>query len=152
VWDANHPKATNPTPTQTYAYDSLNRLSSVTQPWGGAGGGTAVTSYGYDVQDHLSRVIDAEGNVTSYVYGDRDLMTSQVSPASGTTAYGYNEHGEMTSRIDARGIVMSRAVDALDRTTAVTFPTPDLAVTYTYEDPAVPFSQGRLTGSPGGAP
>jgi len=40
---------------------------------------------------------------------------------------------------------MSRSVDALDRATAVTFPTPDLAVTYTYEDPAVPFSQGRLT-------
>jgi YD repeat-containing protein len=46
-----------------YAYDALNRLTSVTQPWAGAGGGTAVTTYGYDVQDHLTSVTDAEGNV-----------------------------------------------------------------------------------------
>ncbi len=78
VWDANHPRTSSPAPTQAYAYDSLNRLSSVTQPWSGAGGGSAVTSYGYDVQDHLNRVADAEGNVTTYTYGDRDLMTSQV--------------------------------------------------------------------------
>ncbi|HEY2293451.1 MAG TPA: hypothetical protein VGM86_22335, partial [Thermoanaerobaculia bacterium] len=145
VWDANHPKATNPTATQGYAYDALNRLTSLTQPWGGAGGGTAVTSYGYDSQDHLNKVTDAEGNVTTYAYGDRDLMTAQVSPASGTTTYGYNEHGELTSQIDARGIAMSRTVDALDRATAVTYPTPDLNVSYTYDDPAVPFSKGRLT-------
>jgi RHS repeat-associated protein len=145
VWDANHPKATNPIATQAYAYDALNRITSVTQPWSGAGGGTAVTSYGYDVQDHLNRVTDAEGNVTTYVYSDRDLMTSQVSPASGTTAYGYNEHGELTSQIDARGIAVSRTVDALDRATAMTYPTPDLGVAYTYDDAAVPFSKGRLT-------
>jgi len=145
VWDANHPKATNPTATQGYAYDALNRLTSLTQPWGGAGGGTAVTSYGYDVQDHLNKVTDAEGNVTTYTYGDRDLMASQVSPASGTTTYAYNEHGELTSQIDARGTVMSRAVDVLDRPTAVTWPTPDLDVVYTYDDPAVSFSKGRLT-------
>lgn len=145
VWDANHPKATNPTPTQTYAYDSLNRLSSLTQPWGGTDGGTAVTAYGYDVQDHLNQVTDAEGNVTNYTYGDRDLMTSQVSPASGTTTYAYNEHGELASEIDARGVVMSRTVDALDRPTAMTFPSPDLDVTYTYDDPAVSFAKGRLT-------
>ena len=145
VWDANHPKAANPTPTQSYAYDALNRLTSVLQPWSGAGGGTTSTLYGYDVQDHLNKVTDAEGNLTTYSYGDRDLMTAQVSPASGTTVYGYNEHGELTSQIDARGVVMSRAVDVLDRATAVTFPTADLNVTYTYDDPAVPFSKGRLT-------
>jgi RHS repeat-associated protein len=145
VLDANHPKATNPTATQTYAYDGLNRLASLTQPWGGAGGGTTVTTYGYDVQDHLNKVTDAEGNVTTYTYGDRDLMTIQVSPASGTTTYAYNEHGELTSQIDARGIAMSRTVDALGRPTAVTYPTPDLNVSYTYDDPAVSFSKGRLT-------
>ena len=145
VWDANHPKASNPSPTQTYAYDLLNRLSSVLQPWTAAVGGNAVTSYGYDVQDHLNKVTDAEGNVTTYAYGDRDLMTSQVSPASGTTTYAYNEHAELTSQIDARGIAMSRTVDALDRATAVIYPTPDLDVAYTYDDPAVAFSKGRLT-------
>lgn len=145
LWDANHPKATNPMATQTYGYDSLNRLTSLTQPWGGAGGGSAITSYGYDVQDHLDRVTDAEGNVTNYSYGDRDLMTSQISPASGATTYAYNEHGELTAQNDARGVPMSRAVDALDRPTALTFPSPDLDVAYIYDDPGVSFSKGRLT-------
>ncbi|HSK76427.1 MAG TPA: RHS repeat-associated core domain-containing protein [Thermoanaerobaculia bacterium] len=145
VWDANHPRAANPNPTQLYAYDALNRISSVTQPWTGAGGGTAVTSYGYDVQDHLTRVTDAEGNVTTWTYGDRDLMTAQVSPASGTTAYAYDEHGELQTEIDARGIVTTRNVDVLDRVTAELYPDASLNVTYAYDDPAVSFSKGRLT-------
>ena len=141
VWDARHPRGVSNPPTQLYAYDALNRLTSVTQPWTGAGGGTAATSYGYDVQDHLTQVTDAEGNVTTYTYSDRDVMTSQVSPASGT----YNEHGELVTEIDARGIVMTRTVDALDRVTAVTYPNPALNIGYTYDDPSVPFSKGRLT-------
>jgi YD repeat-containing protein len=34
VWDANHPSNNhaNP-PTQTYAYDELDRIASLTQPW-----------------------------------------------------------------------------------------------------------------------
>lgn len=40
---------------------------------------------------------------------------------------------------------MSRTVDALDRPTTVTFPSSDLNVAYTYDDPAVSFSKGRLT-------
>lgn len=145
VWDANHPRATNPTATQAYAYDALNRVTTVTQPWAGAGGGTAVTTYGYDVQDHMTSVTDAEGNVTTYVYGDRDLMTEQTSPVSGVTTWAYDEHGEMTSEIDARGIVMTRTVDALDRVTLVDYPGTELDTTYTYDDPLVPFSRGRLT-------
>jgi len=62
LWDANHPSSgqTNPA-TSVYAYDSLNRMTSITQPWGGTGGGNAATSSTYDVQDHLASVTDAEG-------------------------------------------------------------------------------------------
>ncbi|HKI02004.1 MAG TPA: RHS repeat-associated core domain-containing protein, partial [Thermoanaerobaculia bacterium] len=145
VWDANHPRATNPAPTQLYTYDELDRLTAVTQPWTGAGGPTAVTSYSYDVQDHLTAVTDAEGNTTTYTYSDRDLMIRQASPVSGVTTSAYNEHGEQVTEIDARGVVMTRSVDALDRVTAMNYPSPDLDITYTYDDPAVPFSKGRLT-------
>ena len=73
-------------PTQVYEHDALNRLVRVRQPWTGQGGGEAVTSYEYDVQDHLTAVTDAEGNETVYTYSDRDLMTRQISPVSGFTA------------------------------------------------------------------
>ncbi len=145
VWDASHSRATHPQPTQRYQYDPLNRMTSVTQPWTGAGGATAVTSYAYDALDHLTAVTDAEANTTTYEYSDRGLMTEQTSPVSGVTTYAYNEHGEQVSEIDARGVVMNRLVDALDRVTAIQYPSADLDVTYTYDDPAVTFSKGRLT-------
>jgi RHS repeat-associated protein len=166
VWDANHPRQGSSgggggeegncdeppcsppgegpnAPTQVYEYDALDRLMRVRQPW--AGGEEAVTSYAYDVQDHLTSVTDAEGNTTTYTYSDRDLMTQEVSPVSGTTTHAYNEHGEMVTGIDGRGITTSRTVDALDRVTLIDSPDNTLDTTYTYDDPAVPFSKGRLT-------
>ena len=146
VWDANHLSAgqTNPA-TQAYAYDALNRLTSLTQPWAGAGGGSAVTSYTYDVQDHLATVTDANGNVTTYTTSDRDLVTRQVSPVSGTTNYTYTTHGILASEADARPITVTRTVDPLDRVTFLNYPDNTLDTTFTYDAVAVPFSKGRLT-------
>jgi RHS repeat-associated protein len=146
VWDANHPKASNPTPTSLYAHDSLNRLSSLTQPWTGVGGTTAVTTYTYDVQDHLNGVTDAEGNATTSTTSDRDLMTQEVSPVSGTTTYAYNEHAQKVEETDARSVTISMTYDALDRLTFTDYPTDDDEdTTYTYDSPSVSFSKGRLT-------
>ena len=91
VWDPNHPRFDPVTSdelleTALYQYDAFNRLTSVTQPWGGAGGGFAVTSYDYDVQDHLTQVTDAEGNVSTYTYSDRDLLTEEISPVGDQSA------------------------------------------------------------------
>jgi YD repeat-containing protein len=144
IWDPNHPRASNPNPTQLYTYDKLNCLTSVTQPWTGAGGGTAVTRYGYDVQDHLTSVTDAEGNVTTYTFSDRDLMTQQSSPVSGTSTSTYNEHGEQATETDARKVVTMRTTDVLDRVTAVSYPDSRLNTSYTYDTGA--FGKGRLTG------
>ncbi len=145
VWDANHSRLGGHEPTQVYEYDALNRLVRVRQPWTGAGGGEALTSYEYDVQDHLVAVTDAEGNETTYLYSDRDLMARQVSPVSGTTTSTYGEHGELLSETDARGLTVARTVDALGRLTFLNYLDPALDTTYTYDDPSVPFSRGRLT-------
>ena len=146
IWDANHPSEDRSQPaTQTYGYDALDRLTSTSQPWTGAEGGQAITRYQYDVQDHLVRVTDAEGNVTRYTYSDRDLMTRQESEVSGTTEYRYNEHGELVSETDARGVTFTRTVDAADRVTFVDYPEDSLDTRHTYDDPLVPFSKGRLT-------
>ena len=80
TWDANHPSNGQTSPaTTTYIYDELDRVEEVRQPFGGAGGGTVVTAYGYDIQDHLTSVTDAEGTTTTYLYSDRDLLTTETS-------------------------------------------------------------------------
>ncbi|NJL27268.1 MAG: RHS repeat-associated core domain-containing protein, partial [Thermoanaerobaculia bacterium] len=145
-WDANHPSASQTAPaTRVYGRDALERITSITEPWGGAGGGTVVTSYGYDVQDHLVSVTDGEGNTTTYEHSDRDLLTEETSPVSGLTSYTYDSHGSLTSITDARAVTMSRSYDAADRVTFVDYPDPALDTTYVYDDVGVPFSKGRLT-------
>jgi YD repeat-containing protein len=141
VWDANHPKASNPNPTQLYGYDALNRLTSTTV--GPGTSGAAATAYTYDVQDHLKTVTDAESNLTTYTYSDRDLLTQQVSPVSGTTTYTYDAHGELATTTDARGIVTTRMVDVLDRVTAVTHSDGTPGTGYAYDVGA--FAKGRLS-------
>ncbi|MEO8197865.1 MAG: RHS repeat-associated core domain-containing protein, partial [Thermoanaerobaculia bacterium] len=147
VWDPLHPRASFPAqPSTTYSYDAINRLSAVSQPWSGPGGGTTTTAYLYDPQDHLTQVTDANGTVTSYVYSDRDLMTSQVSEVSGTATYAYNEHGQLSNETDGRGISTIRTVDAADRVTLVDLPGTTLDVTYAYGSTPANFDVGRLTG------
>jgi RHS repeat-associated protein len=141
VWDANHPKVSNPNPAQLYAYDALNRLTSTTVGPGTAG--AAATAYTYDVQDHLKTVTDAEGNLTTYTYSDRDLLTQQVSPVSGTTTHTYDAHGELVTTTDARGIVTTRTVDVLDRMTAVSHSDGTPGTGYAYDVGA--FGKGRLS-------
>jgi len=75
VWDAEHPSDSHP-PSQVYVYDVFDRLTELREPWVpdtdcrgvSAPAGCAVTTYGYDVQDHLTLVTDAEDNTTGYLY------------------------------------------------------------------------------------
>ena len=159
VWDAAHPSAggTN-SPTQIYEYDALDRLERLRQPWPEYAAGwddpttanEAITTYGYDVQDHLTSVIDAEGSETDYAYSDRDLLLEEQSPVSGATDHLYNLHGQLVSTTDARGVTVTRTVDAADRVTAVDYPDPAIDTTYAYDTaPTVcagtSFPLGRLS-------
>ncbi|MGD2115203.1 MAG: RHS repeat-associated core domain-containing protein, partial [Acidobacteriota bacterium] len=89
-------------------------------------------------------------NVTTYTYSDRDLLTHELSdafvdpaatcnpppacdPGCGCTAHAYDEHGELVSTTDARGLTITRTLDALDRVTFVDFPEDSLDVTSTYD-------------------
>ncbi len=146
VWDPLHPRATYPLqPSTAYAYDELNRLTSVTRPW--AEGGVVTTSYFYDVQDHLIELVDANGTSTTYDYSDRDLLTGQVSEVSGTSTHIYNEHGETVSETDGRGVTTLREVDAADRVTLANPPGTALDTSYSYgSTPAPVCDVGRLTG------
>ena len=141
VWDANHSKATYPDPTQLYAYDALNRLTTLTV--GPATANAAATNYTYDVQDHLASVTDAEGNATTYTYSDRDLLTQEVSPVSGMAVHTYDEHGELLTTTDARAIVTTRTVDELDRVKTIGYSDGTPGTSYAYD--VGTFGKGRLS-------
>jgi RHS repeat-associated protein len=121
-------------PNTSYAYDSLDRLRTVTQK---LGTGTVVTFYTYDVQDNLSAVTDPNGNVTTYQYDDFGRMQQQTSPVTGTTTYAYDSAGNLTSTTDANGATTVRTYDAANRVlTAVSTRTGTATetVTWTYDD------------------
>jgi RHS repeat-associated protein len=136
VWDAAHPSAgQTAVPAESRTYDLLDRLAASIRPWGGAGGGTATTSYAYDVQDHPVQVTDATGTVSRYTVSDRGLLTQELSEVAGTMSYTYNEHGRQVSRTDGRGVTVNLTVDPLDRTTFVDYPDNSLDVTQVYDGP-----------------
>lgn len=146
IWDANHPSNNQTAPASTtYGHDVLDRITSVSQPWGGADGGAVTTLFEWDVQDHLERVVDPEGGETLFEWSDRDLKTKEISEVSAESRFFYNEHGEMEEKVDARGVAVSYTIDAADRVTFTDYPGTALDTTYTFDDPRVPFSKGRLT-------
>jgi RHS repeat-associated protein len=143
VQDENHNA-----PNTTYAYDSLHRLTIVTQALAGAPNGVINTSYAYDVQNNLTSVTDPNGNVTSYAYDDFGRMQSQSSPVTGTTTYAYDAAGDLTATTDANGATTTRTYDALNRVTTATSSRTDRdteTVTLTYDDTtAAHYGIGRL--------
>jgi RHS repeat-associated protein len=100
-----------------YAYDSLKRLTSMTQNVGGTDVTTAnaLTKFGYDVQDHLTSVTDANNGITSYVYDDLGNVVSITSPDSGTTRFTHDTAGNVLTKTDAKGQVFSYSYDAFNR-------------------------------------
>lgn len=135
--------------TTTLAYDNLDNLTSVTDP---------LSHVRQNAFDPLNRVItetnpesqtvelayDGGDNLTSHTDG-RSLTTSrvvdgfgeviqEVSPDRGTRVYTYDAAGNLTSLVDGDGVETDYAYDALNRRTAMTFPSASAEnVTYAYD-------------------
>ncbi len=127
--------------TTTYAYDALNRLTQMTQPL------STITSYGYDSQDNQASITDPKGNITQYYNDDFGRRNQTGSPDTGITDYLYDEAGNLIQRFDAKETVVNYTYDALNRLTAIQFPSdPNQNVTFTYDSTSVTYGIGRLTG------
>jgi RHS repeat-associated protein len=122
----------------TYGYDLLNRRTSMIQP------GTVTTDYVYDGQGNMVLVTDPESHTTEYVVDDLGRTVKIVSPDSGTSVYGFDAAGNLVARTDANNITSTYTYDDEYRLTGIQYPDTSQNVTYTYD--AGVNGMGRLTG------
>ena len=110
------------------------------------------TSYLYGASGDLLRV--AQGAQTrTFAYDSLSRLTSVTQPESGTSRFTHDPNGNLRSRSDARGVETYYFYDALNRLVNRSYTLSDKisgyrsqpAVTYSYDDMAVPFARGRLS-------
>lgn len=122
------------------SYDALNRLVGTIRDYNGTDTSTknSTTTVAYDSLDRVTGVSDPESLVTSYTYDGLGDLTHLQSPdtglSGGSAGDGFDAAGNLTQHTDARGVVTQYTYDALNRLTGKIYPAhPALNVTYTYD-------------------
>lgn len=100
---------------KTYT-DGLGRqVATVADP----GGIAATTTFEYDLQDNLTKVVKPKGDAVSYAYGRAGRLLERDSPDAGRTEHVYDAAGNLRFREDANrradGDVQFTRYDALGR-------------------------------------
>ena len=75
----------------------------------------ATTSYGYDLANELTSVVDAAGNSTTIGYDGLGRKVGMTDPDMGTWSYEYDPIGTLVAQTDARGQRVEMAYDSLNR-------------------------------------
>jgi RHS repeat-associated protein len=114
----------------TYAYDSLNRLSSKTPD---ANFSSSATLFTYTASGKRLSMTDPSGS-TAYTYNNRDSLLTKATP-QGMLTYTYFPNGMVASAVssNANGMNVSYAYDEGNRLTTVTDHRLANATTYTYD-------------------
>ncbi|WP_169923922.1 RHS repeat-associated core domain-containing protein [Sulfurifustis variabilis] len=103
----------NLNPATVHHYDALNRLYETIDRM------AKVTTYGYDVNDRLTRVTApksaSETVTTQYVYDDLGNLLQEISPDRGTMTYTHDEAGNVLTQTNALSQVTTYTYDALNR-------------------------------------
>ncbi|MBQ1049288.1 RHS repeat-associated core domain-containing protein [Micromonospora sp. C51] len=132
-------------PTTTIE-DANGRTIALRQYQGtGPTGGYDETTYAYDPLDRLTTVTDPVGNTWTHTYDRLDRVTGTTDPDVGERIYGYDNNNQLTSTTDGRGEVLHRTYDALGRITALRDDnaTGTLRASWTYDT----LAKGQLTSS-----
>jgi RHS repeat-associated protein len=116
-------------------YDSLNRLSQVTDPAGG------ITQFGYDAADNVTTVTDPRQLVTSYRYNGLGDLAQLQSPDTGTTMRTFDSAGNLSTVTDARGQTATYSFDPINRVTQIAYS--DQTIQFAYDQGAN--AVGRLS-------
>lgn len=113
---------------------NLGALDSPNQP----------TAYEYNVLDKLTRVV--QGSQTRmYVYDSLARLKQATNPESGIINYQFNDSGNLVQATDARGVATTYAYDNIGRMISRTYSDGTPGVSYTFDNPLINYSKGRLT-------
>ncbi|TWB39022.1 RHS repeat-associated core domain-containing protein [Nitrospirillum pindoramense] len=104
--------------TTSYAYDTLNRLQTVTYP--SANGGASQAGYGYDgATGRVKTQTLRDGQQLTYSYDNLGLITGRTG-AGVTLGSTYDNLGRLTSATSSTGPTVSQTYDALGHLTSQT--------------------------------
>ncbi|MHB8974460.1 MAG: RHS repeat-associated core domain-containing protein [Pirellulaceae bacterium] len=108
------PDGTGPltAPVTSYGYDFFQRLISVSQPGGGA------LNYTYDAAGNLLSLTDPLGNDTTYAYDGLGRLTIETNEAGQWRSYDYSMLGDLTRVRDRNGRVLQFGYDLLGQRTS----------------------------------
>jgi RHS repeat-associated protein/uncharacterized repeat protein (TIGR01451 family) len=117
--------------TVNYSYDSLGRLSKLTD-----GSGNLIVQYTYNNVGQLVKKLNGNGTYTAYGFDAAGNLTSEVNYAPNQTvnssfSYMYNLLGQVTSVTDAAHNVTHYGYDATGQLTQVVLPGGQ-TITYVY--------------------
>jgi RHS repeat-associated protein len=153
-YGSNWVKVTDPEGRWTRSYSNGHgQLSLVEEPTG------AQTTYTYTTRGELETVTHDYGTTSTadditveMVYDLAGRKTSMSDPDMGDWSYEYDDAGNLTQQQDGRGTVLSFDYDNIGRLLTRTdiTGTPEVLATYTYDDDAVPYGEGRLTATSAG--
>lgn len=103
------------------------------------------TTYAYDALDNLTQTRDHAGNLVTMTYDQLSRKLTMSDPDMGAWIYTYDKVDNLKTQKDARLITTTFTYDAVNRVTRKDYSDTTADVTYTYDDPVVAFSKGRLT-------
>ncbi|HUS08289.1 MAG TPA: RHS repeat-associated core domain-containing protein [Bryobacteraceae bacterium] len=175
VYEGNTVTTTDPAGKwKKFTMDAMGNLTQVNEP-NPAGGADYITTYSYDIVNHLVGVNMPRPSGTqtrTWVYDANQRLQSVTNPESGTVTFTYNANGDVATKTDAKGQRAEYSYDGNRRVISVRhfatfYPPPPLQsytveqtceqVTYAYDSsPYTSFGYGRLasrtTGCDGGSP
>jgi RHS repeat-associated protein len=102
------------TGTTSYTYDSLGRLTKVTN-----GAGQAV-SYSYDLDGNLTALGYPNGKTVSRTFNAASQLTGVKDWLGNTTSFGYDPNGDLTAEAYPNGVNTASAYDNAGQLTSIT--------------------------------